>query len=950
MKNSILRGTLFILLLVSSGGSVLAQLQVGTINGTITDGTGAVIPGVDVSLSSVGVIGGTQQVITDERGTYRFVNLVPGTYTVKIEMPGFRTVVREGIGINADKTVRLDMTLEVGAVNDTVLVTGEAPLLDVTTALNQSVLDRKILDAIPTGGDLWSIGRLVPGVLTGNYDIGGTASFQQTSLTIHGGGDQKFAIDGMNVSWAGGSGGSTAIYYDVAMFEEVNYQVGNISAENKEGGVIMNMVTRTGTNNFKGDFFFWGVNSALQSENLSGKTKADLIAAVPARALAANPSLIPQNRILGMFDSGLSLSGPLKKDKLWWTASGKLNSLNQYQINTYNEDGTQGVDDNRILNWSTKVSWQINSKNQLHYSFNRNFKNRYHRRSGFTENRAAILQNQKGYTTQLKWTWTVTPKLFLDATAGYSFIDFPSRHQNEVKPGDIPRTDTSTSITTVAAGTYSLQPADRRIASASLSYFLGKHDLKAGWQFDEALEHSYTYSMSNFPSGLRARYNNGNPQDVTLYNSPTDERNYVRYNGGFIQDKWSLSRKITLNFGLRAEKTIGWVPASCFAGIPMAPWNIPAQCFKEIRNVPNWFDIAPRFSLVYDLFGDGKTAIKISANHYNNGIGSSHPGRVNPVSSTSRTVNWSDSNGDKIPQLTEISTATAEGWVFGTNNSYAPGIKRPTNDEYQIGFQQELPMGIVFMADYAHRDNWRSISSVNVAIPRGTEAYTPVQFTFPADPNNKMAGQTITVWNIKPEWNTATSKNVFDNHSHRQSYFDGIDFTATKRLSNRWMLLAGLSLNKSQNRDGVDLDSPNTRFTGGPTGSNVPVSFKMSGTYELPLGLSVSGNFQHFTGQPEGQTFRITRTNIPALTLTQLDITTAQTGTYQRPDVNLLDLSVKKEFRFGEDYRVAFHSDMFNLNNSSAIQGRTTQLGTTYGRISSVLAPRVFRLGLKTYF
>jgi hypothetical protein len=942
--------SVFVLVVMLSLATVAnAQLQVGTINGTITDGTGAIVPGVDVVLSSVGVIGGNQQAVTDERGTYRFINLVPGRYKVTVEMPGFKTVVRDGIVINADITVRVDVALEVGAVTDTILVTGEASLLDTTSALNQAVLNRQTLDAIPTGGDLWSIGRLVPGVLTGNYDIGGTSSFQQTGLTIHGGGDQKFAIDGMNVSWAGGGGSSTAIYYDVAMFEEVNYQVGNISAENREGGVIMNMVTRTGTNKFKGDFFFWGVNSNLQSENLSGKTKTDLLAAVPARALAANPNIIPQNRILGMFDSGLSLSGPIKKDKLWWTASGKLNSLNQYQINTYNEDGTQGVDDNRILNWSTKVSWQTNSKNQLHYTFNRNFKNRYHRRSGFTENRAAILQDQEGYSTQVKWTSTISPKVVLDVTAGYSFIDFPSRHQNEVMPGDIPRTDTQTSITTVAAGTYSLQPADRRIASASLSYFLGKHDLKMGWQFDESMEHSYTYSMSHFPSGLRARYNNGSPQDVTLYNSPTDARNYVRYNGGFIADKWNVTRKLTLNFSVRAEKTSARVPASCFVGIPMSPWNIPAQCFKEVH-VPNWFDVAPRFSLVYDLFGNGRTAIKLSANHYNNGIGSDHPDRVNPVRSTNRTVDWSDANRDLIPQLSEISTATAEGWTFGTNNSYAPGIKRPTNDEYQVGFQQQLPMGIVVTADYAHRDNWRSISAINEAIPRGTDAYTPVQYTFPADANNPLSGQTITVWNIKPQWNTATARNVFDNHSHRQSYFDGFDLQATKRLENHWMLLAGFSLNKNRSRSGVDLDSPNTRFNGGPVGSNVPVSIKVSGTYEFPFGISTSANFQHFTGKPEGQTFRFTRTQIPTLTATQLDIATAQTGTFQLPDVNLFDLSVKKDFRFGESYRVSLHTDMFNLNNSSAIQGRTTQLGTTYGRITSVLAPRVFRLGLKAYF
>jgi len=940
--------------LICLATTAFAQLQVGTINGTIIDGTGAIIPGVDVSLSSVGVIGGTQQTITDERGTYRFINLVPGSYRVKVEMPGFKTVVREGININADITVRVDVALEVGAVSDTVTVTGEAALLDTTTTLNQAVLDKAFRDTIPTGGDLWTLGRLVPGVKPGNYDIGGTSSFQQTSLTIHGGGDQKFAIDGMNVSWSGGGGGSTAIYYDVAMFEEVNYQVGNISAENKEGGVIMNMVTRTGTNDFKGDFFFWGTSTRLQSQNLDAKKRADLLAAIPARALAANPGLIPQNRILGMFDSGLSISGPLKRDKIWWTASGKLNSLNQYQIGAYNEDGTQGVDDNRILNWSTKVSWQPTPKNQVHFSFNRNFKNRYHRRSGFTENRAASLQDQKGYSTQLKWTSTLNSRTVLDVTAGYSFIDFPLRHQGDVKPGDIPRNDNATGVNTVAAGTYTLSPADRRIASASLSHFLGTHDIKFGYQFDESMEHNINYSMSHYPNGLRARYNNGVPLDVTLYNAPVNNRGYIRYNGVFVQDKWNLTRKLTLNYGLRLEKTQGWVPKNCYQGIPMAPWNIPARCFDEIKGVPNWLDVAPRFGLIYDIFGDGKTAIKASANHYNNGVGSGHWGTVDPVGSASRTVDWIDANADLIPQLTELSTATSEGWTFGTNNSYAPGVKRPTNDEYQIGIQQELPMGIVVTADYAHRDNWRSIGSVNMARPRGTAAYDPIQFTFPTnDPNMHAdsAGKTITIWNIKPVYNSAAAINVYDNHSHRQSYFNGLDLTANRR-GKTWMMLVGLSFNQTKNRPGIDLDSPNTRYQGSFTSNgSTPVSLKLSGSYELPYGISASGVFQHYTGDGESQTFQITRAMVPTLTTTTLTVDTAGPRSYFRPDVNMLDLSFKKDFTFGETgYKFSVHTDMFNLNNSSAIQGRTTQLGTAYGRITSVLAPRLFRLGMKAYF
>src|SRR4051812_25968037 len=184
------------------------QLSTGSISGTIKDPSGAVIPGVAVTLSNPGVIGGNQESVTSERGTYQFIRLVPGKYSVKAELPGFRPSALEGLVVNADVTVRADLTLEVGSISEGVTVTGESPLLDTTSALNQQVLDRATLDKLPTGHDLWSIGRMVPGVVPGNYDVGGNQSFQQSTPTVHGSGgtDNKYAVDGLDVAWAGGAG------------------------------------------------------------------------------------------------------------------------------------------------------------------------------------------------------------------------------------------------------------------------------------------------------------------------------------------------------------------------------------------------------------------------------------------------------------------------------------------------------------------------------------------------------------------------------------------------------------------------------------------------------------------------------------------------------------------------------------------------------------------------
>src|SRR5262245_57705392 len=330
---------------------VFGQLSTGTIAGTVQDSTGAVIPGVQVTLSNPGVIGGNQQTITTERGTYQFTRLVPGTYSVKAELGGFKPAALENLVVNADRTVRADLQLQVGAVTDAVTVTGDSPLLDTTSALNQAVLDRATLDKLPTGHDLWSIGRTVPGVGVTKFDVGGNQSFQQDTPTVHGsaGADNKYAIDGLDVAWAGGAG-TVMVYFDPNMFEEVNFQTGNISAENRQGGVVMNMVTKTGTNTFHGSFMFTGTNQSMQSNNISPELDAQLRRQIPAFVLAANPNIKAGQQIQSLYDTAASLSGPVIKDKFWFTATYKISSLNQYVLGNYNPNGTQGLDDNRITN------------------------------------------------------------------------------------------------------------------------------------------------------------------------------------------------------------------------------------------------------------------------------------------------------------------------------------------------------------------------------------------------------------------------------------------------------------------------------------------------------------------------------------------------------------------------------------------------------------------------
>src|SRR5262245_13514456 len=206
---------------------------VGAIGGTVIDESGAVMPGATVSLSSPGVIGGEQSAISDAQGAYQFTHLVPGTYTVKAELQGFRTTVQQGVAVNGDRTSRVDLKLAVGDLQESITVAGQPPLLDTTSATHQVVMTREVLDSLPTGSDVWSIARLTPSVHMSQYDVGGRNMFGQSGASAHGSSERETFVDGMDLNQYGGT-----YYVDSFSFAELNMQTANVPAERSTGGVV----------------------------------------------------------------------------------------------------------------------------------------------------------------------------------------------------------------------------------------------------------------------------------------------------------------------------------------------------------------------------------------------------------------------------------------------------------------------------------------------------------------------------------------------------------------------------------------------------------------------------------------------------------------------------------------------------------------------------------------
>ena len=398
---------------------------------------------------------------------------------------------------------------------------GQSPLLDTTSAMRQTVMSREVLDSLPNRVDVWGVARVIPSVILSKVDVGGSESFLQSSATVHGSSNENgFLIDGMDVSNLDGNGTVAAMYLDPYAFEETNYQAGGAgSAVAQKGGLLFNMVTRTGTNKFHGggDVQRREPQHGLR-ELLSNSAKSQILAAVPPTVLAANPNIVPGADILKIFDTGGWLAGPILQDKLWFSYSFHDQGLNQYLLASYNPDGTQVLDDNKMWTMGSKIAWQVTRTAQLSYFDNLQYKLIGHRNGGgtFAESRARNLNDKYPDVHQLKFTSTLSNRAVVDVSYSRFRADDKFGQEPEVKAGDISRFDAITNSYTVALPTYRDNAMHRDGLYTNMDIVSGRHDVRFGYQYIKGGEKSSAWSTS----GMRAQYRSGVPDAVNTYNVP----------------------------------------------------------------------------------------------------------------------------------------------------------------------------------------------------------------------------------------------------------------------------------------------------------------------------------------------------------------------------------------------------------------------------------------------
>jgi hypothetical protein len=934
--------------LVVAAATVQAQTT-GSIVGVATDSSNAVMPGVTVTLSGERLIGGDQVTTTDAAGAYRFDRLPPGNYAVKFELQGFKTIDRGNIAINAAFVATINAKLEVGALTETITVTGESPTVDTRSTLQQTVMNQEILEGIPSGRDPWSLAKLIPGVQVATYDVGGTQSMQQSSLSAHGSNtnDVSYNIDGATVNWPGGGGGATMMYYDQGMFEEVNYMTSAIPAEMLAGGVSINMVTKDGGNVWRGNLRYNFANEDLQAENHQD-------AAAEAARLGAPEFL--GNPTQKTYDVNFSGGGAIVQNKVWVNGTIRKWVVNKL-VNARNIDGSQALDDNDLKNYSGKVVMQFTPNQKVAASYLWNDKIRGHRRDT-PPNRvpdiASLVQTNPVQTTQAKYTGIRGRAVFesnfsvMDGQTNYLYQ--PGTPADAIRKFDSPRSEAD-----FAATREEHQPNSRHqfdnILTYSKSGWGGEHLFKGGFQWGR-LYYESQYSVQGDHWVL---YNNGVPSAIRQFNTPVNPKNVAKVTGFFFQDAWSIDR-LTLNLGARWDKYVGTLPdQSNPGGTFIGPVSISE------REVLNHSKGVWRLGAAYDLTGSGRTALKANYSRYALQVGIDRVTNVNPLANGSRDCPWTDPNGDGKFQPNEVTVAQCSPFSGGVGFSYAPDVAWPYSDEATVGIETEMPGAIRIGAMFYYRTNRDQIGQRNVLVP--ASAYTPFTVNVPNGPGGTVANPkptTVTVYNLNPAL-TSANDTFRDNEAYLDTEYKGVEITASKRFSRNWQMVAGFTIGKNEggllnptNANPPDLNDPNvTLIPRGIIGNDSELAFRLSGSYRLPYDINLAGTLISNNGYPYVSTFSVTRALAATagvnLTRASQTVVLSERGDERYPNVTMVDFRLSRTFRFGSR-SITPEINFFNLGNADTVVSHNTGVSSTYLSPSEILAPRIIRVGFNLNF
>jgi hypothetical protein len=944
------------------------------------------LAGVNVEVASPALIERTRTATTDGNGLYRVVNLPPGVYTVTFTLQGFNTVKREQVQVQAGFTATIDAELKVGAVQETVTVTGESPIIDVQSAAQTRSITADAFKEIPTSGSWLQMASLVPAIRASVQDVGGVLGDPTgANVSAHGSRaeDGVSMLDGLRIGNMYQSSNLTNMSLSPLLFEQVDVQLSGQMGETGTNGVVMNAVPKAGGNTFTGSALVNGSAPSLQGSNITDRLRS--------RGLTTASSTLKS-----LYDLNAAVGGPIMRDRLWFFGTSRYFKNEFYLAGLFfptdvtavrrADSSEQGFGGTYTVDNNGRLTWAINDKQKLSGWYGYQYKVDPHWLINSTVSpEAARVTRWHTQLSTLKWTNAATNHLLFEAgmAAGAS--------------PDTIRTDLDRigGIAIVEQGGSIAKPLtyrapinwdwDDRLPSQSFnvsgSYVSGSHNAKLGLELQRG--HFQRNDTNESTGGIWYRTRDYVPNLVTIQAPLVGWQNNLNYNLGlFVQDRWTASR-LTLSGGVRLD--LQNESTEAFTATPHKWLPNRQESYAAVKNVPNWKDINPRISAAYDLFGNGRTALKGSASRSVEQDSVRYAGLNNPANTiqTSTARTWNDATfGEGDPRTNnfvpdcDLCNPAINGeclaWQtpdFGSprpGTVYDPAIMngwgvRPWNWEFSTGIQQQLAPRVSASFGYFRRVNGNFFINDNEALSAADFTQYSVVAPSPAAGSVvtlENAGQTVS--GFYDQNRIVTNKIVVKDAStfgKQQSHWDGFDLSADARIRDGLYLQGGVSTGKTMT-DNCDIIDDLPELLGSSSAAychqETPFlsQYKALASFLLPYGVRVAGTFQSVPG-PQIAANNTYLTTVPSLgrnfTLGQATVNLIKPGTQYGDRLNQFDFRFTKIIPAGRG-RIDLNVDVYNAFNSDAILTQQNTFGVAWQNALSVIQPRFVKFSARWDF